>query len=87
MLKMVSYQLNTLASFVSMTDSSEILLRAWYVSFFYWEEEEDGEGKQRLRKVSRNESIYSIMELLLEKWPQFRCRVRCRCRWRRCRCS
>ena len=59
-----------------MTGSSEVLLKAWYVNFNFWETEEDTEGKERLRKVVRHESIYTILEMLTSAWFHFRYGVR-----------
>ena len=44
----------------------------WKVSYLRWEEVEDGEGKERLRKVQKNDSIYSILEQLASDLPSFR---------------
>ena len=63
-----------------MVGSSEVLLAAWFVEFDYWEDEKDREGKDRLRKVVKYESLLTIMKMILSKWHQFRCRCRCMCR-------
>ena len=55
-----------------MTGCSVALLGAWFVDVNYWEEEKDRDGKDRLRKVVRHESVYTILKMLLSKWPKFR---------------
>ena len=73
-------KLCTLEKLVEMVGSSEVLLAAWFVEFDYWEDEKDREGKDRLRKVVKYESLLTILKMILSKWHQFRCRCRCRCR-------
>ena len=53
--------LNTTTKMLEMLGTTEATARAWYVRYLRWENEEDGEGKQRLRK---NEKYGSLLEII-----------------------
>ena len=38
--------------FLDLTESSPTILKAWYISYYQWEEREDDHGKERIRKVT-----------------------------------
>ena len=65
-------KLCTVQHLVELLGSREETIRAWYISYLRWEEVEDGEGKERLRKVQKNDSIYTILEQLASTIPSFR---------------
>ena len=62
----------SLEELIAQTESSPTLLKAWYVDYFRWEEQEYDKGKQRLRKVVKNNSLYTVLKTLLAGWPAFR---------------
>ena len=64
--------LMTMDKMVEMIGTSEQTLKAWYSRYYRWEEEQDGEGKERLRKNEKEGSLYAILQQLMEEWPEFR---------------
>ena len=65
-------ELSSLSRVVKLLESSMDILRAWYVKYYRWEEVEDRDGKQRIRKIQKEGSVYMILKLLLKDWPSFR---------------
>ena len=57
--------LGTLEHLTQMLQSSHEITMAWYVKYNRWEEEEDREGKKRIRKIEKNESI---LQQLHQDW-------------------
>ena len=65
-------ELSSLSRVVKLLESSMDILRAWYVKYYRWEEVEDCDWKQRIRKIQKEGSVYMILKLLLEDWPSSR---------------
>ena len=64
-------KLNSLDNFVSLIGSDVVLLKSWFVKYNLWEKEAI-DGSDRLRKVEKYESLYSVMEKMLGDWIYFR---------------
>ena len=62
----------TIERLVQLVDSSPIILKAWFVSYIRWEKGVCNDGKERLMKVEKEGSMYSILENILRYWPYFR---------------
>ena len=65
-------QLGTMDHLLQLLGCSLEIAKAWYVKYYRWEEEEDREGKKRIRKGEHYESLHSILFQLHQDWPAFK---------------